>query len=105
MNNTPLLAIDYTFRGKQRRLFAKSENLNMTGSVKDRMALHLLKCASGDEVLFYALYPLHPGEMELKLGRGTEELEDLLEKREAPFVVDPTRPDVTRRRGFLGRFF
>ena len=45
IGNTPLLAIDYTFRGERRRIFAKSENLNMTGSVKDRMALHLLRCA------------------------------------------------------------
>ncbi len=45
IGNTPLLAVDYTFRGRPRRLFAKSENLNMTGSVKDRMALHLMKCA------------------------------------------------------------
>ncbi len=45
IGNTPLLAVDYTFRGRRRRLFAKSENLNMTGSVKDRMALHLMKCA------------------------------------------------------------
>jgi cysteine synthase A len=45
IGNTPLLAIDYTFRGVRRRLFAKSENLNMTGSVKDRMALHILRKA------------------------------------------------------------
>ncbi len=42
VGNTPLLAIDYRFRGDQRTLFAKSENLNMTGSVKDRMAFHIL---------------------------------------------------------------
>lgn len=42
IGNTPLLAVEYTFRGKRRRIFAKSENLNMTGSVKDRMALHVL---------------------------------------------------------------
>ena len=45
IGNTPLLSIDYTFRGEPRTLFAKSENLNMTGSVKDRMALHILKRA------------------------------------------------------------
>jgi cysteine synthase A len=45
IGNTPLLAIDYTFRGRRRRVFAKSENLNMTGSVKDRMALHILRRA------------------------------------------------------------
>lgn len=45
IGNTPLLAIDYSFRGERRRIFAKSENLNMTGSVKDRMALHVLQRA------------------------------------------------------------
>ena len=45
IGNTPLLAVDYSFRGRPGRIFAKSENLNMTGSVKDRMALHLLRCA------------------------------------------------------------
>ncbi|GMV06614.1 MAG: cysteine synthase [Gemmatimonadota bacterium] len=45
IGNTPLLAVDYVFRGKGRRVFAKSENLNMTGSVKDRMALHVLEAA------------------------------------------------------------
>jgi cysteine synthase A len=45
IGNTPLLAVEYTFRGKRRRIFAKSENLNMTGSVKDRMALHVLRRA------------------------------------------------------------
>ncbi len=42
VGNTPLLAIDCTFRGRRRRVFAKAENLNMTGSIKDRMALHIL---------------------------------------------------------------
>ncbi|HUM03682.1 MAG TPA: cysteine synthase family protein [Thermoanaerobaculia bacterium] len=42
VGNTPLLAIDATFRGKTCRVFAKAENLNMTGSIKDRMALHIL---------------------------------------------------------------
>jgi cysteine synthase len=42
VGNTPLLAINFTYKGKKRRLFAKSENLNMTGSIKDRMALHIL---------------------------------------------------------------
>ena len=45
IGNTPLLAIDYRFRGRPGRVYAKSENLNMTGSVKDRMALHILRRA------------------------------------------------------------
>ncbi len=42
IGNTPLLAIDLTFDGRPHRIFAKAENLNMTGSIKDRMALHVL---------------------------------------------------------------
>ncbi|MDX1579310.1 MAG: PLP-dependent cysteine synthase family protein [Gemmatimonadota bacterium] len=45
VGNTPLLAVDYTLDGRPRRVFAKSENLNMTGSIKDRMALHILRRA------------------------------------------------------------
>ncbi len=45
VGNTPLLAIDLLFRGEKRVIYAKSENLNMTGSIKDRMALHILQDA------------------------------------------------------------
>lgn len=45
VGNTPLLALDYTFGGEPRRVFAKCESLNMTGSVKDRVALHILRGA------------------------------------------------------------
>jgi cysteine synthase len=45
IGNTPLLAIEYQFRGRTRVLYAKSEQLNMTGSIKDRMALHILRTA------------------------------------------------------------
>jgi len=43
VGNTPLLAIDLEYRGQPRRIYAKAENLNMTGSIKDRMALHILR--------------------------------------------------------------
>lgn len=43
IGNTPLLQINFEYHGKRRRIFAKAENLNMTGSIKDRMALHILK--------------------------------------------------------------
>jgi cysteine synthase A len=43
VGNTPLLAIRLTLRGRARVVYAKSENLSMTGSVKDRMALHILE--------------------------------------------------------------
>lgn len=45
IGNTPLLAIRFTFRGSERLIYAKAEHLNMTGSIKDRMAFHILKRA------------------------------------------------------------
>jgi cysteine synthase A len=45
IGNTPLLEIEFTFEGHRRTLYAKSEQLNMTGSIKDRMALHILEQA------------------------------------------------------------
>jgi len=45
IGNTPLLEIEFTFRGDRRVLYAKAENLNMTGSIKDRMAFHILRKA------------------------------------------------------------
>ena len=45
IGNTPLLAIRFSFKGKERLIYAKAEHLNMTGSIKDRMAFHILKTA------------------------------------------------------------
>jgi threonine dehydratase len=45
IGNTPLLAIRFLLRGKERVIYAKAEHLNMTGSIKDRMAFHILKKA------------------------------------------------------------
>lgn len=45
IGNTPLLAIAFTYRGEPRKIFAKAENLNMTGSIKDRMAFHIISQA------------------------------------------------------------
>jgi cysteine synthase len=42
VGNTPLLAINFKFKGQKRILYAKAENMNMTGSIKDRMALHII---------------------------------------------------------------
>lgn len=42
IGNTPLLEIDLRYRGENRRIYAKAEHLNMTGSIKDRMVLHIV---------------------------------------------------------------
>lgn len=48
IGNTPLLAVHFKFRGRQRVIYAKAEHLNLTGSIKDRMAFHILKRAFED---------------------------------------------------------
>jgi cysteine synthase A len=51
VGHTPLLEVLYTFDGNERRLYAKYESMNMTGSVKDRMACHILAEAYASDVL------------------------------------------------------
>src|SRR5690242_10222421 len=55
IGNTPLLGIEYRFRNQKRLIFAKCEQMNLTGSIKDRMALHILRSA-------YANGSLKPGD-------------------------------------------
>jgi len=55
IGNTPLLGIECSYAGRQHTIYAKCEQLNLTGSIKDRMALHILKKA-------YASGKLHPGD-------------------------------------------
>jgi len=45
IGNTPMLAIECTFGGRHRVIHAKAEYFNLTGSIKDRMALHILRRA------------------------------------------------------------
>ena len=56
VGNTPLLAINFAYKGKNRTIFAKSENINMTGSIKDRMALYIMQKA-------YETGAIKPGDM------------------------------------------
>ena len=43
--NTPLLEIRFEFQGHSCVVYAKAEHLNLTGSIKDRMAFHILSRA------------------------------------------------------------
>jgi cysteine synthase A len=63
VSDRQLLAIDFTFRGEQRVLYAKAENLNMTGSIKDRMALFIMQQA-------YAKGALQQGDLILEATSG-----------------------------------
>ena len=55
IGNTPLLAVHLRHRGRELTLYAKSEQANLTGSIKDRMALHTLERA-------YVAGEIHPGD-------------------------------------------
>lgn len=63
VGHTPLLELHYRCDGRPRRLYAKYESLNMTGSTKDRMALHILGEA-------YAHDQLRPGDTIVEASSG-----------------------------------
>ncbi|WP_407656969.1 PLP-dependent cysteine synthase family protein [Massiliimalia massiliensis] len=45
IGNTPLLEIVFRYDGELRRIFAKAEYYNLSGSIKDRVAFYILKKA------------------------------------------------------------
>lgn len=53
IGRTPLLEISYSYKGTPRVIYAKAEYLNFTGSIKDRMAFHILKKAYASGILKY----------------------------------------------------
>lgn len=55
IGNTPMIAIDLSYKGDRQRVFAKLEYFNLSGSIKDRMALEVLRKA-------YETGALQPGD-------------------------------------------
>lgn len=45
IGGTPLLEILFRYKGEERTIHVKAEHYNLTGSIKDRMALHILRKA------------------------------------------------------------
>ena len=45
IGNTPMLEIVYLYKGECRKVYVKCEHYNLTGSIKDRMALYILQMA------------------------------------------------------------
>lgn len=45
VGNTPLLAIDCEYKGEKRTVYAKFEALQLSGSIKDRVALYIMRRA------------------------------------------------------------
>ncbi len=55
IGNTPLLEIHCSFKNRRTKVYAKAEHINLTGSIKDRMAFHILQRA-------YETGAIHPGD-------------------------------------------
>lgn len=53
--STPLIQIEVEYKGKRHTVFAKAEYYNLTGSIKDRVAQHVIEKAYEDG-------SLHPGD-------------------------------------------
>jgi len=51
VGNTPMLELRYDFKGKPGRIFVKAEHYNLTGSIKDRMALYIMYQAYKNNVI------------------------------------------------------
>jgi cysteine synthase A len=63
VGSTPLLEIRCHYRGRPVRVYAKYESMNLTDSVKDRMALHILRRA-------YQRGELRPGDTIVEASSG-----------------------------------
>lgn len=63
VGDSPMIEIRYVHDGVQRRIYAKYESMNMTGSVKDRMALGILGSA-------YESGELEPGDVIVEASSG-----------------------------------
>ncbi|MDY0317478.1 MAG: PLP-dependent cysteine synthase family protein [Candidatus Izemoplasmatales bacterium] len=51
IGNTPLLIINYRYKGEERVIYAKAEYYNLTGSIKDRIAKHIIQESYRDGTL------------------------------------------------------
>src|SRR5690349_1050605 len=63
VGNTPMLELHYTFQGQHRKIYVKCEHYNLTGSIKDRMALYILQRA-------YELGTIKPGDSIVEVSSG-----------------------------------
>lgn len=49
IGDTPMIQVSYRYRKEIRKIYVKCEHYNLTGSIKDRMALYILQQAYKDE--------------------------------------------------------
>ena len=63
VGNTPLLAVRFRLESQEHTIYAKAEFFNLTGSIKDRMALHVLHEA-------YRVGDIRPGDTIVEASSG-----------------------------------
>lgn len=63
VGNTPMVAVDMLYLGAPVTVYAKLEYFNLSGSIKDRMALEVLRCA-------YESGALRPGDLIVEATSG-----------------------------------
>ena len=63
VGKTPMIALRLNYKGVEQKVFAKLEYYNLSGSIKDRMALEVLKCA-------YRTGALRPGDLIVEATSG-----------------------------------
>jgi cysteine synthase A len=51
VGNTPMIEILYQYNGRLQTIYAKCEHYNLTGSIKDRMALYILQLAYREKMI------------------------------------------------------
>lgn len=51
IGNTPIIKIKYKYNNQEKHIYVKLEQYNLTGSIKDRMALHIITEAKKNNVL------------------------------------------------------
>ena len=51
IGNTPMIKINYEYKGKEKYIYTKLEHYNLTGSIKDRVAYYIINNAIKDGIL------------------------------------------------------
>ena len=58
IGNTPLLEITLKYKGREMQVYAKAEYMNLSGSIKDRVAFYIMKKAYEKYILLNKLFLL-----------------------------------------------
>ncbi len=95
IHNTPLLAINFLLEGHKRTLYAKAEHLNLSGSIKDRMAYTIMAQA-------YKKKTLRPGAPIIEVTSGNTGIAFAALGRNLGHPVTIFMPDwVSRERHYI----